>query len=228
MTISRNKLALLFAIAGIVVLLIGVLSYFTDRVQTKASITTADASEIINVTPDGTEEGSGDFGSSLEDLWNKNNPDKIIAPGDDVNLGYNLSNIGKSNIDVKETFILTSTQSLSQADPEYRLFLDATADEYGAMVGGTVVRAEVISDKQVKYEIAPFELKKGTSKKMDYAMVFNKYASNQFQKSKCTVDYLVEMRQHSETLSPEEGWQAIQTATITFGGNTDYKAVPEA
>ena len=228
MTISRTKLAWFFAIAGVIVLLIGVLSYFTDRVQTKASITTAGTSEIIKVTPDGTEEGSTDPGATLENLWNKNNPNKIIEPGDDVNLSYNLSNTGSADIDVKETVILTSSQSLTQADPEYRLFLDATADEYGAKVGGTVVSSEVISEHQVKYELAPFKLAKGKSQKLDYIMVFNKYASNNFQKSQCTIDYLVEMRQHSEILSPEEGWQEIQTATITFGGNSNYKAVSEA
>lgn len=228
MTITKNKSACLLAIAGVFVLLMGVFSYFTDREQAKASISTADASEIIKVTPDGTEDGSADPGSSLEDLWNANNPNKVIKPGDDVDLSYELSNLGRSDIDVKETIILTSSQSLTQVDPEYRLFLDAQADQYGAMVGGTVVSSEVISEYQIKYELAPFKLAKGASKNMDYIMVFNKYAANAFQNSTCTIDYLVEMRQHSEILAADEGWQEIQTATITFGGMNNYKAVPEA
>mgnify|MGYP004663840729 CR=1 FL=1 len=227
MTMTKRKATWLLAVSSVFVLLISAFSYFTDREQAKASISTADFSEIIKVTPDGTEEGSKNPGSSLENLWNANNPDKVIKPGDDVDLSYELSNIGKADIDVKQTFILTSTQSLTQADPEYRLFLDAAADQYGAMVGGKVVSSEVISDKQVKYEIAPFTLKKGDKKALNYIMVFNKYAANAFQKSKCTVDYLVEMRQHSELLGAEEGWQEIQTATITFGGVSNYKAVPK-
>lgn len=227
MTLSKKKTTWLLAITSIVVLLIGALAYFTDRVETDASITTADASEIIKVTPDGTEDGSEDPGASLEDLWRQNNPDEIIHPGDEVDLGYDLSNIGSADIDVKETFILSSSVLLNQADPEYRLFLDAAADQYGAMVGGEVVSSEIISEYQVKYEIAPFVLEKGQEKDMDYVMVFNKYANNDFQQSICTIDYLVEMRQHSDLLAADEGWQEIQTATITFGGVHDYPAVPE-
>lgn len=228
MAISKKKLTWLITITGILVMLIGTFAYFTDRVDSDASVKTADASEIIKVTPDGTEEGSEDPGSSLEDVWKEKNPNELIKPGDDVDLSYELTNIGDSDIDVKETIILSSSVPLDQADPEYRLFLDAAADKYGAMVGGTVVSAEAISEYQVKYEVAPFSLEKGQSKAFDYVMVFNKYAGNAFQQSTCTIDYLVEMRQHSDLLAENEGWEEIQTATITFAGINNYNVVPAA
>lgn len=228
MTISKNAITWTLTAIGIVVLLVGTFAYFTDRAETNTELKTADASELIKVTPDGTEEGSEDPGSTLEDLWKANNPDEIIEPGDEVDLSYELTNIGDSDIDVKETFILTSTVALDQASPEYRLFLNSFADKYGAMVGGTVVSAETISENQVKYEIAPFSLDKNESRKLDYIMVFDKYASNKFQASVCTIDYLVELRQHADILDVNDGWEEIQSATIQFGGNGAYKAVPEA
>lgn len=228
MALSKNAITWILTGIGIIVMAIGTFAYFTDRAQTDTSLKTADASEIIKVTPDGTEEGSEDPGSTLEDLWKENNPDEIIEPGDEVDLRYELTNIGDSDIDVKETFILTSTVNLDQASPEYRLFLNSFADKYGAMVGGTVVSAETISENQVKYEIAPFSLKKNEVKKLDYIMVFDKYATNEFQASVCTIDYLVELRQHSKILDVNDGWEEIQSATIQFGGNGAHKAVPEA
>lgn len=228
MTITKKQITWILTIFGIIVMLIGTFALFTDRVDGGATARTADASDIIKVTPDGTEAGSEDPGAALEDLWKQKNPTDFIKPGDEVNLDYELENIGKADVDVKETFILTSSQPLDPADPEFRLFLDASADKYGAMIGGTVVETEVISEYQVKYTVEPFTLKQGESKALDYKMVFNKYAGNAFQSDSCTIDYLVELRQHVDGIAAVDGWEDIQIDTISFAGHASYNVVPGA
>lgn len=233
MKMTKKKLTSLIAIVTVLTLIVGTAAYFTDRVDSPNNpYTTADASEIIKVTPDGTEEGGEDPGPSLEDVWDVNNPDnpsdKPIEPGDDIDLSYELTNIGDSDIDVKETFILTSTEPLNQSAPEFRLFHNATADKYGAMEGGTVVSAEQISQYQIKYTLNAFLLKQNETIGRDFIMVFHKYAGNLFQGDKCTIDYLVEMRQHVESIPVNEGWDDIRTEKIEFAGHTEYFVVPAA
>lgn len=240
---SRNKLSAMLAVAGACVLVVGVFAYFTDYVTTKDdpfNITIAEKGiEIDPVTPPEVEPDPDDPGKTIEYIWDYNNPDTlgdgaIVAPGDMADLSYELENKSAIAIDVRETIVLTSSVALNQANPEYRLFLDATADAYGAQVGGTVVATEDISEYSVKYTIDPFVLN-GTeetvagatsSKQLAYKLVFDKYAANKFQGSTCTVDYLVEVKQHSED-GPAGGWTTLATSSTTLGGQT-VSAVPAA
>lgn len=220
MKMNKNKLTAVIAVATVLTLTISAFAFFTDRVETKASATTAKASDIIKVTPDPDDHpDGGDEKTILETVWDNKNPDKVVEPGDQLDLDYKLKNIGSSDIDVKETIILTSSVDLTQASPEWRLFLDSSADKYGAMIGGTVVSAEQISARQVKYTLAAFKLAKGATKSLSYKLVFDKYAGNTFQGSTCTVDYLCEMRQHVDSIGLEEQWNAIRTDSISFGGS---------
>lgn len=192
---------------------------------------------IIEPTdPEVTPKYPDDPSKEIEHIWEMKNdgePDKI-APGDSKDLSYTLNNVGNSAIDVRETFILTSTEALDQTNPEFRLFLDATADKYGATIGGTVVSKEEISSKSIKYTIAPFVLSSEeetvegapTSKELTYIFVFDKYATNKFQADKCTIDYIIEVKQHTED-GPEGGWAEVADVTLTFGEQT-LKVVPEA
>lgn len=185
------------------------------------SASSMDASELIEIASGDIKRSNQASYLSLEDLWSERNPSEIIRPGESVDLDYKLSNISDFDMEVKETFILSSSVPLSQAVPEYRLFLDAVADEYGAMVGGRVVGSETVSEYQVRYEIEPFLLSKSSSKVLNYKMVFDKAADHVFQQSICTVDYLVAFRESSVNLSSEEGWKELMNATLSFAGVTN-------
>ena len=240
MKITKKKLTAVIAVMTVVTLLVGSLAFFTDREDAKATITSGKASDIIKVTPDGTEEGSKDPGTSLENLWEKNNPDeqKYIEPGDDVDLSYTLTNIGEGDIDVKETIIITvkdasgAAMNLTANEPEYRLFQAVQFDTNGAIDGVVgplnVVSIEQISDNQIKYTLAGFTLEKGEGAALAYKLVMNKYAGNAFQASTCTVDYLVEMRQHVDGIDADEQWDAMRTDKITFASQANYSVVPAA
>lgn len=249
MKITKKKLTAFIAVVTVLTMMIGVMAYFTDRVDASANAKTAAADDIIKVTPDPEDKPEGgDEKTILEAEWNENNPDKIVEPGDEVNLSFDLKNIGDSKIDVKQTIILSSSIDMNADIPEWRLFStlcevgDADYDEYGAKVGkDVVVTEERLNARQIKYTITGFVLDNvddpatvdvdETVMSQVYHLVFNKYAGNAFQGQTCTVDYLCEMRQHVDVptpIDPNAGWEDIRTAEITFAGQAEYKVVPAA
>ena len=216
MKITKKKISAFIAVVTALTLMVGAFAYFTDRVDANATAKTAAADDIIKVTPDPEHfpEG-GDEKEILEGVWEDNNSGKdIVAPGDEYDLSFELENIGDGDIDVKETFILTSTKPLNTTKPEWRLFTAVTPDGNGAIDGNSnaVVSVEVVSNNQVKYTIAGYKLAKGESVSKPYHLVFDKWATNVFQGDTCTVDYIVELRQHVDSIAPNEGWDAISTA----------------
>lgn len=234
MNIKKHKksIALVLAIVSVLTLAAGSLAYFTDRVNVDAAFKTAAVSDVIKVTTkDDGSDPDVDPGTDLSAKWEEDNPAEIIRPGDMVDLSYKLTNIGTCDIDVRETFILTSEVPIFEdgfEDPAWRLFTSYTEDLYGAHIGGAVVEVEHLNEYQIKYTIAPFTLEKDASRNLQYYTILDRYATNAFQDCTCTVEYLVELRQHADGLAVDEGWDAICTAEITFGGTDDYAAVPEA
>lgn len=224
MKITKKKISAFIAVVTALTLMVGAFAYFTDRVNTTATAKTVAVEDIIQVTPDPTNKPTGgDEKTIIEGVWNKNNPNKeIVAPGEEVNLSYDLKNIGDGDIDVKETFILTSTKALNTTSPEWRLFTETVTDDNGAIDGkdGTVVSVEVISGNQVKYTIAGYKLAKGATVSRPYHLVLNKWATNVFQGDTCTVDYIVEMRQHVDSIAPNEGWVGTADSGVTFNAQT--------
>lgn len=226
---SNKKTLLLFGLA----LMLGVVSmfaYFTDRVATNATVTVAEKSADLTTDPDDpnhTDDLSGKWAEvNAEALANYN-------PGDKVDLGFALQNSGSQALDVRETFFITSSVDLTEASPEFRLFKDAVQDAAGAWDGDNVVDVELINGKTIKYSIpayvlssedetidaAPVEVDK------TYELIFNKAAKNVFQAATCKVEYLVEAKQHSED-GPAGGWTTLETAEIQFGGQ-NVNVVPE-
>lgn len=229
-TKKKKNIAITFMAASAIALAIGSFSYFTDRLTADAVIKTAGSDDIIHVTPDPDvdPEGDKDPETSLEAKWEDNNDGKfdIINPGDDIDLSYDLKNLSEP-VDVRETFILTSDVALNQNSPEWRLFDKVTKDKYGASEGVNVIEVEQISDYQIKYSIAPFVLDADETVNLKYNVVLDKYTSNAFQGSTCEVDYVVELRQHSDDVAVNEGWIANSDTGLTFNGSA-VLAVPAA
>lgn len=237
---TKKTIALVMAVVSVFALAIGSLAYFTDRINAGENFKTAEADDIIKVTPKDDKTEVPDPGEALEDKWFQTNEnllvyDALVRPGDGYDLSYNLTNLG-DDIDVRETFYLTVLNykdqpmtNLHATSPEWRLFSAYSTDAYGAKTGTAVIATESRpTSHQLKYSIAPFVLEAGETKPMAYQLILDKYAGNEFQGSVCKVEYLVEMRQHTDGLAADEGWTAICTAEITFGGQNNYKAVPAA
>lgn len=243
MTINKKK-ALTYAVAGMasVSLLAGTLSYFTDREATNASSRTSGWDrQAVDITPTADpsilpdDPGKSPFedptpndpSDNLTNWWSYLNATAIANynPGDMMTLSFNMVNSGELAVDVRETFIVTSTKPLSQA-PEFRLFSSYYEDANGAHFGEEViVKEERIDATHYKYTIAPYTLSSrdeviqghtATQLDRDYYLVFDGKASNAFQGAKCTVDYVAEAKQHS--LDGNNDWVKAATAKLTVGG----------
>lgn len=227
--IKNMKLSGMLALAMAVVLLVGSLAYFTDRITTKATISTIGA--------DITTDPGTDYEDDLTAKWLAFNaaPKANFNPGDKVDLSYTLANTGDLAMDIRETFIVTSSKPMKDSAPEFRLFTAANQDtDTKAWTGDTtkVVDFDKISDTVYKYTVASYVLSGSeetigsNAKSVDktYQLVFDKTAGNAFQGATCTIDYLVEAKQHSD--GGDADWViAVNGGTITLGGQT-IPAVP--
>lgn len=231
--IKNMKISGLLALAMAFVLLVGSLAYFTDRVTKNATFNTA----TVSITPD-PETPPADPEhpeNKLTAKWLAVNATALanFNPGDKLDLSYKLANTGELAVDVRETFVITSSKPLS-ATPEFRLFSTVSTDTAGANVGGdVVVTEEKIDSTHYKYTVAAYTLNGSdetvsgttvTAVDKAYFLVFDKTASNAFQGAKCTVDYVVEAKQHS---TGTDDWATAATGSVTLGNQT-IDAVPAA
>lgn len=240
----RKRTSALVMVAVALVMTIGTLAYFTDydaNLDAPLVVKADDASIDITPTDPVVPPVNPDKpGEEIEHIWEFKNPDvtdKPIAPGDHADLSYTLENTGNSAIDVRQTIVLTSTEAMDLNNPEFRLFADAHKDTLGAWVGGVPVEVESISNdgRSIVYKVAPFVLSGAkdtiegapTSKALAYHFVFDKYATNEFQADKCTIDYLVEVKQHTNDGLTSDWSNVVELQDFTLGGQS-VKIVPAA
>lgn len=228
--IKNMKLTGLLALAMMLVLLVGSLAYFTDRISKDASFSTISNGVVIDPDPDVP-------GKDLSAKWANANAEALanFNPGDKVDLSYKLANTGELAVDVRETFVIASSKEMKDNAPQFRLFSTVSQDAAGANVGGNVVVTEKkIDSTHYKYTITAYSLNGSdetvtgvTATSMDkvYYLVFDKTADNTFQGATCTIDYLVEVKQHSA--GGDADWVTAATGDLTLGGQA-VKAVPAA
>lgn len=255
---SISRLNGLLALALVAAFAVGTLAYFTDRVTTSATVTTV--VDGVNITPqpdpdvvpdDPTNPDPGGFTDptpddptdDLTNWWAYINPTAQVNfnPGDKLVLGYNLANSGTLAVDVRETFVITSSKPLS-ATPEFRLFTSFNKATNGCNTGvDVVVKEERIVENgatncyQYKYTIAPYTLSGSnetvganpTFANKDYYLVFDKLSGNAFQGATCEVQYVVEAKQHTNNVDQDADWIVAATATMQLGGKT-VNVVPKA
>lgn len=226
--IKNMKLSGMLALAMAVVLLVGSFAYFTDRITTDATVSTTGAD--ITTDPD-----DPTYEDDLTAKWAAVNATALanFNPGDKVDLSYKLANTGELAVDIRETFVITSSKPMSDTTPEFRLFIAAAQDAAGAWDGTNVVVTEdKIDSTHYKYTISSYTLSGSdetvtgsTAKDVNktYQLVFDKAAGNAFQGATCTIDYLVEAKQHSDGGSAD--WTTAATGNVTLGGQS-LSAVP--
>lgn len=242
--IKNMKISGLLALALVFVMLVGSLAYLTDRVTDGASFSTIEGGVIITPDPDPSPDPDdpdpkpdpNPDPNKLSTKWANVNAEALanFNPGDKLDLSYTLASTGKLAVDVRETFVITSSEPLTNGAPEFRLFSSYEKDAAGANDGVNVVVTEKrIDEYHYMYTIAPYTLN-GTDEKVDgisstsvaktYYVVFNKLTGNTFQGDTCTVDYLVEAKQHSDDAAD---WTTAATGSLTLGDQS-VKAVPAA
>ena len=235
--IKNMKISGLLALALVFVMLVGSLAYLTDRVADDASFSTIDGGVIITPDPDPDDPDPDPDPDKLSTKWATVNAEALanFNPGDKLDLSYTLASTGKLAVDVRETFVITSSEPLTEGAPEFRLFSSVDQDDAGAYDGVNVVVTERRIDAyHYMYTIAPYTLN-GTSETVDginttsvaksYYVVFIKLTGNNFQGDTCTVDYLVEAKQHSD--GGDADWTTAAIGSLTLGGQT-ISAVPAA
>lgn len=227
--------AIITAIA-LLICMIGTIAYFTDRIDTKATITTtAEGVSIIptpepSVDPDDPTNPNKPGGAvdpedyvdptptnpddDLNNWWGYLNSKALVNfnPGDKMTLSYILVNDGDLAVDIRETFIVTSSKPMTDGAPEFELFTSVGAGDYGGYKGasrtapaGATISVEKLSSTQYKYVVQYYTLSSETETVgsnpvqmgREYYIVFNGNASNTFQGKTCTVEYVVEAKQHS-------------------------------
>lgn len=249
----KNKLSLVLALALVFTLMVGTLAFFTDRVTERATVSTL-GDGAINVDPDPivdpddpdtppfVDPTPDDPSDDITNLWAHLNSGAIanFNPGDKMDLSFVLKNKGKLAVDVRETFVLTSSVQLSET-PEFRLFSAISQDADTKAYSGTTVVAveEKVEDGkyQYKYTIVPSVLSSSTETidaaptqlDRDYYVVFSTAAGNAFQGATCSVDYLLEVKQHSADAADWTVAASGQIATLGPNGKpVEVPAVPAA
>lgn len=224
--LSRKKTTGLLAGALAVSAMAGTFAFFTDYVSEQATIKTYDETGVdIETDPN---DPNPDYRDDLTAKWTGVNADVLanFNPGDKVDLSYTLANVGELAVDVRETFIVTSSVDMKET-PEFRLFNAAEADANGANTGvGIVAKEERLSPKQYKYTVAPYSMSSETiaidgapsSIEKTYQLVYDKISGNNTQAADCTIDYVIEVKQH--TKGGEADWVVAATGTLDLAGQS--------
>ena len=226
----KRRIALFLIVATILTLCVGSLAYFTDRVTGNTTATAG----TLELALDG-------FAPTA--------PEKF-RPSQGVAIDYVLSNEGNKSADILETFVLTYTpadgvtSSLNSADPEFTIY-PAHAVTINSSTGIATILDEsaalssYVDGKHIKYEV-PQYIMNGAAEKDGaesesgavgdertgaYVLVFEDHAGNDFQGATLTLDYEAQAKQHRNT--NDATWTTVKSETITFGGDTAHKVVPE-
>ena len=113
--IKNMKISGLLALAMVFVLLVGSLAYFTDRISKDASFSTIGSGVVIDPDPDPDNPDPDPDPNKLSTKWANANAEALanFNPGDKVDLSYKLANTGELAVDVRETFVITSSKALT-------------------------------------------------------------------------------------------------------------------
>ena len=201
----KRIITLVLAMACLVVFGVGALAYFTDTAHVTASFSTAGGIDIAVSDPSSPvpTDPTPDPGKALENIWKAKqeaNIGDLKRPGDMADLSYRLTNLSDYAITVQETITLTVTDEAAAAmalssTPEYQLFTAYKDNGNGGHTGTTVVATQTVSGNVITYTLQSFELAANASKQLDYALILNLLASNDFQNSVCAIDYDVVLTQ---------------------------------
>ena len=226
MKIRKRGIIFVLVAATVLMLSVGSLAYFTDRVTGDVSATAGTLDLTIS-----------DFKASQTGSF---------KPGQGSTISYMLDNVGNKSADIREAIVVTyvpkagTTSTINQSNPEFLLYAatDVTVDASTGVAtiasGATPLSVVSTDGTQITYEVPQFiingtgagaEIEIGgvDAKAGAYVLVFNKAAGNDFQGATLTLEYVAQAKQHRNT--NDATWTTVMSETITFGG-ADYSVVP--
>lgn len=244
-----SRLNRLLAATLALVLLVGTLAYFTDRVEQQATISVVDNAILVDpnpIDPDdptnpdptipGFTEPTPDVSDDLYNWWIHHNATALLNynPGDKMDLSYSLTNEGSLAVDVRETFIITTDDDLTLTPygtdtvPEFAL----VGSDGKAIPGANVTR---VNAYQYKYVLPTYTLSSANEAVAGapvtafnhYYIAFAGASSNAFQGASCRVDSIVEVKQYSLDAAEADDWITAANTTIGYNG-VDLDVVPAA
>lgn len=224
----RKPISLVLAVLTVLTLCVGVLAYFTDRVDGSVSAT------------------AGTLELSLKNFVTSKTSD--FKPGEAISLSYDLTNIGNKSADIREMIVITVTDAkgtavaLNTTTPEFALYKadDVTINSSTGAITINGKAITTVSGNKLTYDGASDEFilngnVNDTARETEtggkdihngeYVLVFSTSAGNTFQNLNLKIEYEAQAKQHRNT--GDSTWVTVKTETISFGGNSGHKAVPE-
>jgi len=235
MKIRKRTLALVMAAITVLSLMTGSLAYFTDRMEGKAEAT-AGTLDLVLTDTSGTANKMTVAGEST-----------AFKPGYAVTLDYTLTNAGNKSADIKESFVLTVKNAkgedlaLTAAAPQFQIYAksDVTiANDNTVTLKSGAKALGTVSGNQLLYHVDQYTLNgTGTGAELEtgittnaktgaYVLVFMTTAGNEFQNVDLTLNYVAQAKQHRNSNTSDDAWNAVYETDVLKIGNTNIKVVP--
>lgn len=149
-----------------------------------------------------------------------------LAPGDKLDLSYEISNIGTEALDIRETYYILSFLPQSKADLDFAVFRSVVpASAAGGYTGTSALTAQKLDGAGRLYSFTsePYTLSGSgeaiggapVTRRNERHMVFNYYSGNEKQGETIVIVATLGFKKHSE-----EEWQPSITETVIVGGQT--------
>jgi len=232
-------LCIVLAAFLIVTCFVGSVAYFTDQASVDAELSTMkNAIGIVpepdpDAVPDDPNKDPEDYKDPspedpTDDLTNwwlyLNSVAKVnYNPGDKMDLSYILTNTGKLDVKIRETFVIQSTVPLTEGAEEFKLCTSyAPAPAGGVEAAQTEgMTFETLSDTKYKVTIDGSELAVSESAGKNYYLVFAPLSGNEFQGVNCTISYVV------EAIQANGDWHTVVTGELVLNDHA-FDVVPAA
>ena len=171
---------------------------------------------------------STDPGTALSNQFAYANQNKLasLAPGDKLDLSYEITNTGTKALDIRETYYILSFIQQTPGDLDFAIFADAQLmDTVEAYKGVSALSSQKIdkSGRLYSFTSDPYTLSGSnetvsgspTAKTSNRYMVFNWYGGNETQGKPVYIIATLEFKEHSS-----DEWERSITETVVLGGLT--------
>lgn len=210
MKTTKKRITTLVSVACAGLMLVGSFAFFTDRVEETATGTAGNIDLVFTDASKADVNTAGDSQTNDQDnVWTNGivKAGDVMNPGDSYDMSYTLSNDGSKSIDVKQQFIITSDEAMTEG-----------ATEYNITVNGKTLTPTLSADgKTLTYEMTEYDVLAGDVEAdgeefitYNTKLAFELAAKNKFMDNNITVALNVWAKQHRNTNNAAD-WENIAT-----------------